>query len=100
MEENRKFYVKPNWILDADIIGEVEYKPAGEPIPLLIDPGPTEEEIIPKVTKHSEIYIAFKNPDRDGIHLWDKEADCAWKNIRRVVGAMEDRAQEKANEKA
>lgn len=27
--EDRKFYVKPNWVLDADIIAEVRYEPAG-----------------------------------------------------------------------
>ena len=45
--EDRKFYVTANRILDADVIGDVQYHPAGS----------------------SELFIAFKDPEKESISL-------------------------------
>jgi hypothetical protein len=68
--EDRKFYVTANRILDADVIGDVQYHPAGS----------------------SELFIAFKDPEKESISLSGDEADKAWNNFRKVVvGSRWDR---------
>jgi hypothetical protein len=72
--EDRKFYVTANRILDADVIGDVQYHPAE---------GNRQDE--PQLRKRSELFIVFKDPEKESISLSGDEADKAWKNFRKVL---------------
>ena len=82
MEQNRKFYVTPNRILDADIIGDMGYYPAGSrPDSEVLRLGGLTQEPI----KEPELRIVFKDPYQRSITLHGEEADTAWNNYRRAV---------------
>ena len=68
MVEDQKFYVTPTRILDADIIGDVQYFSVGSSTGstrLMNDGG-----FQPELRKKSELHIAFKDNEKDGICLY------------------------------
>ena len=91
MEDNRKFYVTPNWIMDADIIGEIRYHLAGScpDSEFYRRAGQTQEPI-----KESELRIGFKDLFRSPITVRGEDADKAWKNFRKVVGLCREQIED------
>ena len=71
MEQNRKFYVTPNHVVDADYIGDALYFPTASPT------------ITPK-RKQSELHLTFKN-NGESISLYGDAADLAWENFKRAT---------------
>ena len=45
----------------------------------------------PDLRKTSELFISFKDPERDSISLSGEEADAAWKNFKKAAGSTADR---------
>ena len=81
MEQDRKFYVTPNHILDADYIGEALYFPKGTP-------GQCQnmsrvQELAPQ-RGQSELHLTFRNSG-EGISLYADAADRAWENFKRAA---------------
>jgi hypothetical protein len=92
--DDRKFYVTPNRILDADVVGDVQYHPKGSPTGRdgfveFGDDGPFSK---PELYKVSELVLIFKDPTRESITLYGDEADTTWQNFRNVVGSALERA--------
>jgi hypothetical protein len=86
--EDRKFYVTANRILDADVIADVQYHPAGSPTGMTTYLGVDAEgnrQDEPQLRKRSELFIVFKDPEKESISLDGDEADKAWKNFRKVL---------------
>jgi hypothetical protein len=90
MEEDQKFYVTPNRILDAEIIGDVEYHPTGSPTGTRFVKVDAERDE-PELRKKSELVIVFKDAERGSLTLYGDEADTAWKNFRLVAGPSAER---------
>jgi hypothetical protein len=80
VNEDRKFYVSPNRIIDADMIGEVEYFPDGTPN------GNGAPDGSDQLRKQSEIRFRFKDRERGSFTLMGEAADKAWLNFRTVSG--------------
>jgi hypothetical protein len=86
--EGRKFYVTPNRILDADVLGDVEYRPMGSPTGRYRSIPGKPAEASPELSTESELVIYFKGK-RGWISFNGTEADAAWKNFR--LAAAPDR---------
>jgi hypothetical protein len=89
MEEDQKFYITPNRILDTGAIRDVVYKPAGSPtgtrrIKVDAEGSPGGE---PELREESELVIVFKGAQRDLLTLYGHEADTAWKNFQARYGS-------------
>ena len=83
MNEDRKFYVTPYRMIDADLIGDVEYFPDGTPTG---NGAVADGELVDQLRKESQICFRFKDRERGSLTLNGEAADTAWMNFRTVAG--------------
>src|SRR5690242_5267991 len=83
--EDQKFYVTATRILDADLIGNVEYFNEGSCQNGNAYEG---EGTRPEIRKRSEVHFDFKDSQKKSIVLFGADADRAWTNFRRVAGPL------------
>jgi hypothetical protein len=88
MVEDQKIYVTPTRILDAGVVGDVEYFPVGSQIESNVFQHGEQK---PEIRQKSEFHLRFKDSKRDGISLYGEDADTAWKNYRLVAGPTSTR---------
>ena len=86
---NKKFYVTPNLIVDAEAVAEAQYFPIGSTADHLVlqDEGSTEYGVVSYEVKNgvrdkSELRLVFKNPDAGSVTLSGEEADQAWSSFQ------------------
>jgi hypothetical protein len=82
--------IAPNPILDGEITGDVHYHAAGSPargnVTSMLKVNRNDK---PELRKRSELFVGFKDPEKESITLYEYEADKAWKNFKKGCGEYE-----------
>lgn len=84
MLEDQKFYVTASRILDAEVVGDVEYLEVGSRTGSNVFGA--DGNLTPQLRDRSEFRLFFKDSEKDGIFLYGEAADTAWMNYRKAAG--------------